>query len=325
MQGLRAEGEPAALGGRRTVAHQAASDHDGGGQGEPQPPPAPCGTAGRRPRSGQHPEQQKQHEECISADPHETGRGDEERRQHASQRPAPGERMGLEDEIESPAGRHRHPSQCLHASGPSGPAEAERRAGHEGAQEKRSTHPDQPSRERPPSHSAPDRGSGSPCRSRRNSGGRGRADREDVGAAGDMPVVRRQHAPGHGVGAIREGRQPNAVAPRIGGIDGRASQMDALPARVQHLEGARTRVDPLGEPDHHLARRRAQARIRSGIHRRRNGVRPRQRRRQNRSGNDSGRHETAPRGRPGAERPSAGRGRSDARNCGRWPQGKPLE
>ena len=139
--------------------------------------------------------------------------------------------------------------------------------------------------------------------------GRDRADREDVGAAGDVPVVRRQHAPGHGVRAVRQGRQPDAVAPRIGGIDGGPAQVDPLAARVQHLERARARLDPLGEPDHHLARRRVQARVRRGIHRRRDGMRPRGRRRQGRSEEDGRGHQAPPDGGPAAERASAGRRR----------------
>ena len=181
--------------------------------------------------------------------------------------PEPARFARLEREIERPSHRYDDPARDSHPAGPSSPSETEKRSADECAQQERAPHPDEPAGERSPPHSAPDRGCG--CLGRSNP-----ADREDVGAARDMPVIRRQHAPGHRVGARWKGRQRHAIAPGIAGIDRGPSAVDALAARVQHLERARTGLDTLGEPDHHLRRRRGQAHVRSGIHRRRTACAP---------------------------------------------------
>ena len=182
------------------------------------------------------------------------------------QRAGAGELARLEHEIQRPADRHGRASQDLHARRSPRRSDAEQRAGDEGAEKERAAHRDHPASERPPPRSAPDRGRGWPARRP------GNADREHVGAVGHVTVVGGQDAPGDRVGAGRQRRERHAIAPWIGGLDPGVSPVDPLAAGVQHLERAGARLDALAEPDHRLARRLVEPRVRRRVHRSRNGV-----------------------------------------------------
>ena len=124
----------------------------------------------------------------------------------------------------------------------------------------------QPPGERPePGPSAPDRG-------RRARGGPD-PDHEHVGAAGDVPVVRGEHAPGHGIGAVRQCMHTDAISPGIATIDRRVPVVDPLPAPVEHLQRAGLRVNPLTESDDHLRRRLGQYGVGRRLHRHGHGMR----------------------------------------------------
>ena len=187
----------------------------------------PSGGAGRRSRTGQSSTSRSSTRSPLRPIHTRPGGVREERRQHTGQRAPAGKRVGLEHEIESSAGRHRHPSQGLHASGPRAPPRP--RDGPATRAPRRSAPPTATSHRARGLHPTPLRtvGPDSPAGPRR---GRGRTDREDVGAAGDVPVVRRQHAPGHGVGAIREG-----TAARRGSATDRRDRRRPRPGRPAAL------------------------------------------------------------------------------------------